>query len=62
MNSPFTTWFGLAAGAGLAVSQIPGIPPWLATAAKVVAAIGAAGVGVCARDNNKSSEDVGLKK
>lgn len=62
MNSTVTTWFGLAAGAGAAVAIIPGIPPWLATAAKVVAAIGMAGVGVAARDNGKSSEDVGAKK
>jgi len=62
MNSPLTTWFGLAAGAGASVALIPGIPEWLSITAKVVAAIGVAGIGVSARDNGKSSEDVGAKK
>ena len=62
MNSNKTTWSGLIAGAGLLLQQTPGIPHWLAVVAGIAAGFGAMATGVSARDNDKSSEDVGLKK
>lgn len=62
MNSNKTTWAGLIAGAGVLVSQIPGIPHWLFVLAGIAAGVGTTATGVLARDNDKSSEDVGIKK
>ena len=50
------------AGIGAAVAMVDGIPHWLAVSAKVAAAAGVAGLGFSARDNDKSSEDVGASK
>lgn len=60
MNSWRTTVFGLLASSGLSVSLLEGLPHWLLLAAKVSEAIGLAGLGLAARDNNKTSEQVGL--
>jgi hypothetical protein len=49
------------AGCGAAVALVPGIPAWLETTAKVVAAIGFAATGVFARDNGTTDEDAGAK-
>ena len=62
MNSNKTTWTGLIAGAGLLLQTVPGIPHWLQVVAALAAGFGVQGLGVSARDNDKSSEDVGLKK
>jgi hypothetical protein len=60
MNSSWkTTTFGLLAGAGAAVMLIDGLPHWLSLTAKVCTAVGTAGLGLAARDNDKSSEQVG---
>jgi len=62
MNSWKTSLFGLFAGIGAAVSMVDGIPHWLLIAARVAAAAGVAGLGISARDNNKTSEDVGAQR
>lgn len=62
MTSWKTTLFGLLAGIGAAVAMVDGIPHWLLVSAKVAAAAGVAGLGLAARDNDKSSEDVGANK
>jgi hypothetical protein len=69
MNSWKTTVFGLVAaiGAGILAAMETGtldpatLPPWLKGMAALASVIGTACLGVFARDNNKSSEDVGAK-
>ena len=65
-----TTVFGLLAAIGASIlglyavspDVLAGFPVWLKGAAALASAIGTAGVGVFARDNNKTSEDVGAGK
>jgi hypothetical protein len=67
MNSWITTIFGFLAAipAALAAAVQAGyldaatMPQWLKTACGLCFVIGIAGVGIAARDNGKSSEDVG---
>jgi hypothetical protein len=59
MNSWKTTVFGLLGGIGAAVAMVDGLPHWLLISARVAAAAGVAGLGLAARDNNKTSEQVG---
>lgn len=64
-----TTVFGLMAAiggavlTGLATGFIdPGdLPKWVKGVAGLLSVIGTAGIGFFARDNNKTSEDVGAK-
>lgn len=57
--SPKTTVFGLLSGIGMALMAQPGVPPWLHTVGLILSAVGTACMGAAARDNNKTSEDVG---
>lgn len=57
-----TTLFGILAAAGLAMSQGANPGSWLHLIGQVLAVVGTGGIGVTARDNNKSSEDVGVKR
>ncbi len=69
MRSWKTSLFGLLGASGGAVLGAyaigllaPGdLPSWIKSVAILCSVIGPAGVGVFARDNNKTSEDVGLK-
>jgi hypothetical protein len=60
MKSWKTTLFGLMAALGAAALTVDGLPPWALTVCKLSAALGLAGMGFCARDNDKSSEQVGV--
>lgn len=53
-----TTVFGIIAAAGTGLLAVKD-PSWVATLGQIMAAVGAAGVGLAARDNDKSSEQVG---
>ena len=69
MNSWKTTLFGLMAAIGGAVlagtstglMDISHLPAWVKDVAGLLSVIGTAGIGFSARDNDKSSEDVGIK-
>lgn len=64
-----TSFFGLMAAIGAAAlgalqlkpDFFAGWPHWLPGAALLLSTIGTAGVGLAARDNDKTSEDVGAK-
>jgi len=62
-----TTTFGLMAALGTAVTtahaagMIHDLPKWLGTAAELATVLGIGGIGFFARDNDKTSEDVGAK-
>ena len=56
-----TSLFGILTAVGLALVPLKD-PAWLTTVGTILAAIGAAGTGLSARDNNKSSEQVGANK
>lgn len=58
MKSWKTTVFGIMAAAGTGLLAVKD-PSWVATLGQIMAAIGAAGIGMSARDNDKSSEQVG---
>lgn len=56
-----TTAFGcIGAVGGVLVNQKD--PAWLGIVGQILLALGTAGMGFSARDNNKTSEDVGLNK
>ena len=59
-KSVLTTIFGILAGLGQVATLAP-IPPHMLWIPQVVSAIGVAGLGVNARDNKVTSEDVGAK-
>jgi hypothetical protein len=69
MNSWKTTIFGLMAliGGGIIAAynldpeMVAALPKWVKALGFLLSTIGAGGVGIVARDNNKSSEDVGAK-
>lgn len=58
-----TSLASLASALGLAISQAPpdALPHWLRSAGLIVSVLGLALAGIFARDNDVSSEDVGLK-
>ena len=56
-----TTLFGALSALGAYLVTVPD-PAWLATLGKALCVIGPGLLGFFARDNNKSSEDVGAKK
>ena len=60
MASWRTTVFGILAAAGTGLLAVKD-PAWVATLGQIMAAIGAAGVGLSARDNKVSSEQAGIK-
>ena len=53
-----TTVCGILAAAGTGLMGVKD-PAWVGTIGQIMAAIGTAGLGLAARDNNKSSEQVG---
>jgi len=61
MNSWKTTLCGAIAALGSYLLTVPD-PAWCATLGKVLVGLGTAAIGFFARDNDKSSEDVGAKK
>lgn len=60
MKSWKTTTWGIVAAIGSGLSQVKE-PSWIGLLGQVMAAAGLAGVGIAARDNDKSSEDVNVK-
>jgi hypothetical protein len=58
-----TSLASLASALGLAISQAPpdAMPHWLRSAGLIASVLGLALAGFFARDNDVSSEDVGLK-
>ena len=56
-----TTLFGILAAMGTGLSQTQPSNSWLGVAGLLLAMAGTAGMGMTARDNDKSSEDVGAK-
>jgi hypothetical protein len=60
MKSWKTTLCGALAALGTYLVTLPD-PAWLATVGKLLIGLGTAGVGLFARDNDKTSEDVGRK-
>lgn len=61
MKSWKTTLCGALAALGAYLTTQPD-PAWLATVGKVLSAVAVAGVGLFARDNDKTSADVGAGK
>lgn len=51
---------GAVAALGTYLATIPD-PAWLGTLGKVLVAVATAGIGLFARDNDKTSEDVNAK-
>lgn len=60
MKSWKTTVCGAVAALGTYLATIPD-PAWLGTLGKVLVAVATAGIGLFARDNDKTSEDVNAK-
>ena len=60
MKSWKTTLCGALSALGAYLVTIPD-PAWLATVGKVLVGLGTAAISFFARDNDKSSEDVGSK-
>jgi hypothetical protein len=56
-----TSLFGLLSAFGTSVILVDGLPPWAVLSAKICTAVGVAGMGLFARDNNVSSEMAGVK-
>jgi hypothetical protein len=59
-----TSLAALSSALGLALSQAPpdALPHWLRVAGLILSVIGLALAGIFARDNDVSSEDVGIKE
>ena len=55
-----TTVCGIVAAVGGVLQTDTGLPPWALTLGKCLVAIGVGGVGIFARDNNVSSEALGI--
>lgn len=60
MKSWKTTVCGLLAAAGTYLISVKE-PAWLSLVGQFLAAVGTAGIGMFARDNDKTSEDAGAK-
>lgn len=60
MKSWKTTIFGLIGAVGGVVATIKE-PSWVGLVGQLMVAIGAGGIGISARDNDKTSEDVNAK-
>ena len=60
MKSWKTTVFGLVSAIGAYLVTVND-PAWVSSLGKVLALVGPIGLGLVARDNDKSSEDVGTK-
>ena len=56
-----TSLFGILAAIGTGLAQTQSHDSWLGLAGMILAMIGTGGMGMAARDNDKSSEQVGLK-
>ena len=56
-----TTLFGILAAIGTGLSQTQPSDSWLGVSGVLLAMVGTGGLGMVARDNNKSSEAVGAK-
>lgn len=56
-----TSMFGILAAVGTGLVQTQPSGSWLGVIGLVLAMLGTGGVGMAARDNDKSSEDVGAK-
>lgn len=61
MKSWQTTTFGILGAVGSAVALVEGLPAWVYPVGKLLTALGVAGLGMAARDHDKSSEDAGIK-
>ena len=56
-----TSLFGILAAIGTGLSQTQSHDSWLGLAGMILAMIGTGGMCMAARDNDRSSEDVGAK-
>ena len=56
-----TSLFGILAAIGTGLSQTQPSNSWLGVIGLVLAMAGTGGMGMAARDNDRSSEDVGAK-
>lgn len=61
MKSWKTTLCGALAALGTYLLSIPD-PAWISTVGKILVGLGTAGIGLFARDNDKTSGDVGAGK
>ena len=62
MKSWKTTMFGGLAALGLSLTQVTPEGDLLHMIGQILAIVGTGGIGLSARDNDKTSEDVGAKE